>query len=444
MTRLRALFPALLAAAASACAAPRAGAGWVAEFAFDDPGLGRQRTELLLSVEEGAPLSGGSRFGALSAVTGSGWVRAYEWAAPRHGSLVEIAESEPVREGAPLRLALASPLGELALRGTWSRAGFHGRWSGEVGAGPFAWTPLEPGAALGPLEDYPALLDAFVAVLEERCAFPARLADPAWRAELAAARRQAREVVDDFEFVGLVMRLCEPLAPATLCLRGAQRPAGTRVKVAFERDIAVLTPTSIADGVDAIDAAFADARGARALVLDLRGVAGYDLTVGRIVAHLAERAEPAGYMLGRERADGGPLAPEARDRLPRLAGAYNETLYRTTLDLFGAVAGVSEVHPERFAGPVAVLIDRNTRGGVEPVAELLQRTGRAVLVGEPTAGASVDAELVPLPHGWTALVAVATWVTWDGRWMEREPVVPDVKVEPAAALTRALRLLGEA
>jgi carboxyl-terminal processing protease len=90
---------------------------------------------------------------------------------------------------------------------------------------------------------------------------------------------------------------------------------------------------------------------------------------------------------------------------------------------------------------VAVLIDGATRGGVEPVAELLQRTGRATLVGEPTAGASVDAELVPLPGGWTALVPVATWVTWDGRWMERTPVEPDVRVAAASALTRALRLL---
>jgi len=196
--------------------------------------------------------------------------------------------------------------------------------------------------------------------------------------------------------------------------------------------------------VAAIDQAFADARSARALVLDLRGVVGYDITVGRLVAHLAASPAPAGYMLGRKRADEGPLSESTRDLLPRIAGVYNETVYRTTLGLVGAAAAAPEVLPAPFTGPVAVLIDGRTRGGVEPVAELLQRTGRAVLVGEPTAGASVDAEMVPLQGGWTALVPVATWVTWDGRWMERTPVEPDVRVDSAAALARALRLFEDA
>jgi hypothetical protein len=431
----------LLAAALpwlAACAGARPGEPWVAEFAFDDPGLGRQRTALALEVEEGQALAGGSRFGAMSAVTGSGLVGVYERVDPGHGSLVEIDASGPVREGEVLELSLSSPLGELHLRGTWSRDGYRGRWTGEQGAGAFAWTPR---TGEGRLDEYPAVLAAFVDALEQRCAFPARLADPAWRAQLAEARERAVHVADDFEFVGLVLRLCEPIAPSCVCLRQAHRPESTRVKVAFEKDVAVLTPTSIADGVDAIDQAFADARGARALVLDLRGVVGYDLTVGRLVAHLASSSEPAGYMLGRKRADDGPLSETTRDLLPRLAGVYNESVYRTTLGVVGAAAAVTEVVDEPFTGPVAVLIDRATRGGVEPVAELLQRTGRATLVGEPTAGASVDAELVPLPGGWTALVPVATWVTWDGRWMERTPVEPDVRVAAASALTRALRLL---
>jgi hypothetical protein len=439
-------FPAWLVLAGvlmAACAGTRPGKPWVAEFAFDDPGFGRPRAALWLEIEEGAALAGGSRRGALSAVTGQTLVRSYELFHPSHGSLVEVVESSPVVQGEPLVVELATPLGKLRLRGGFQASLYRGRWSGSLGGGAFAWRPRSLGRdPREPLEDYPALLDAFVAELERRFVFPARLARPAWRAELAAARERAAFLCDDFEFIGLVQRLCEPLGPSTLCLPAAAKPAATRVKLAFEGDVGVLRLAPIADGVAAIDAAFADAAGARALVLDLRGSTGYDPSVGRLAAHLAERSEPVGYMLGRRHADAGPLDEEDRDALPQVAGVTSETLYRLSLTTHGAAAAVSSVRADRFKGPVVVLIDGGTRGGVEPLVEYLQRSGRARLVGEPTAGGPLDVDFAELPGGWTALVPVATWVTWEGRWMEGVPVEPDVRTNSEGALERALALLG--
>jgi hypothetical protein len=445
------LVPVLLLSAS--CAAARAGEPWIAELSGDDPGVGRQRVLLVLEVEDDGArveLAGGSRRRALSAITGRTLVGLYELVTARHGALVELAGAGGGTALDPLRVRCDAPTGAIELEGVRHGAGFAGRWRGPgLGArsGAFRLMPY-PAPADAPLEDYPALLDAFAVALEDDFAFPARLAEPEWRRELESARARAADVVDDFEFVALVARLCEPLAPSTLCLRGAHKPDDADVELAWAGDVAVIRCGVVRNGTDEIDAAFAAARGARALVLDLRGSVGYDLSPGRLFAYLAPRAEPCGYMLGRGRADGGPLSDEARAKVTVLTGVTGYSLYRKGLAMAGAVgAGVAPLEEGAFAGPVVVLIDGYTRAGLEPVAEYLQRSGRATLYGEPTAGASVDADLIPLKiggqkTGWTAIVPAATWVTWEGRWMERDPVRPDVAVASADALTAALERLA--
>jgi hypothetical protein len=438
----------------AACAAPRTGEPWIAELAGDDPGVGRQRVLLFLDVTrdaDGLSIEGGSRRGALSAVSGSALAGIYERLQPRGGSLVEVAGGGP--SDARVTLAMDTPTGPIVCAGAWVDEGISGRWTGAgLGCTSGSFTLARRGPGQGretPLEDYPTLFDAFFAAVEEAFVFPERLADEDFRAERDAARERAAGVVDDFEFVGLVARLCAPVAPSLVCLRAAERPDDATVELAWAGDVALVRCGPMRAGVEEIDAAFQAAAGARALVLDLRGAVGYDLTPGRIFAYLAPRAEPLGYMLGRGRADSGPLSDEERDRLTVLTGVYSYALYRQGLALTGAVGGaVAPLEEGAFAGPVAVLIDGNTRAGFEPVADHLRRSGRVTLVGAPTAGASVDADVIPLKNaaggrtGWTAIVPAATWVSWDGRWMERTPVEPDVAVPPDEALAAALALLG--
>jgi len=459
---MRFLPPFLLSLVFASCVTARKGEVWVADLAGDDPGVGSQRVLLKLDVDddgERVEVVGGSRRGAMSTITGKMVVGVYEAFTRRHGALVELAGEGAGTEDAPLVLRVDAPTGELIASGVRAGDGFRGRWDGAgLGArsGTFTLVPREPasgepereGDDLEPLEDYAAIFDAFRAELEARFVFPARLADPDVQAELDAARDRAKDVVDDFEFVALVMRACKELAPSTVVLRRAHKPDGAKVALEWRGDVAVIRCGPLFDALEPLDAAFQAAGAAAALVLDLRGSCGYDLTPGRILAYLATEAEPIGYMLGRKRADDGAFSDEARDKLPVLTGTYSYKLYRRALSLAGVAAGGAAPLAEgAFLGPVCVLIDGETRAGVEPIADYLQRSGRATLVGSKTAGASVDAEMVPLEGTeWTAIIPVATWVAWDGTWMERRKIRPDVEVEPEderLALDVALELLAE-
>lgn len=91
--------------------------------------------------------------------------------------------------------------------------------------------------------------------------------------------------------------------------------------------------------------------------------------------------------------------------------------------------------------PLAVLIDGGVNSAAEGLAGALQAQGRAVLIGETTAG-NVEAVLpFCLPDGSQAWIATGVLAplwgpTWEGRGVE-----PDIAVPAAEALEAALRYL---
>lgn len=99
--------------------------------------------------------------------------------------------------------------------------------------------------------------------------------------------------------------------------------------------------------------------------------------------------------------------------------------------------------------PLAVLIDGGTRSGKEVVSRALQRSKRATLVGEHTAGAVVAGQIIPLSDDSLLFLAVQDIVV-NGERLEGVGVKPDVEV-PAGLeyaegrdpqLERALDLLS--
>ena len=438
---------AALALCSAACVAPRTGEVWIGEFRGEDPGLGRQRARLVLELEAGRPPAGGTRTRALGDVSGHPFAWLAAWLDRGGGSLLDLAAQQPWRPGADLGLTLETPAEDVQLEGRVAPGGdaYAGTWHSDGLSGSFDWRAA-PGAP-EVLADYPAILEACLAALEARYVFPARLANPRWRRAVDDARARAGRVRDDVEFVALTHLLFADLGPGVLCLRAAEKPGATAWTLTREGEVAVLDLAYVHAGLEAIDRAFDQARDAAALVIDLRGTVGYDLTAGRLLAHLSTASEPVGYMLGRSRAEDGVLTAAQRDALPLVSGVYSFGLYRATLGLAGVVAARSESFEaeRRFGGPVCLLVDRHTRAAVEPVVEFLQRQGRVLVVGEATAGSALDADLVALEgaaEGWVAVVPVGTWVTWSGRWMEGDPVRPDVEVPPERALEAALALIA--
>lgn len=93
------------------------------------------------------------------------------------------------------------------------------------------------------------------------------------------------------------------------------------------------------------------------------------------------------------------------------------------------------VFPQKnaYAGPVAVLIDSGSASTSEIFASGIQEIGRAVVVGERSAGAALPSVLQKLPTGAIFQYAIGDFKSPRGTLIEGRGVIPDIEVKPSRA-----------
>lgn len=79
--------------------------------------------------------------------------------------------------------------------------------------------------------------------------------------------------------------------------------------------------------------------------------------------------------------------------------------------------------------PIYVLIDAETRSAAELFASILQDSGRAVIVGGPSAGVAEKVNLFSLPDGSRLILATAEYYSPAGRKLSGAGVQPDLRVD---------------
>lgn len=97
----------------------------------------------------------------------------------------------------------------------------------------------------------------------------------------------------------------------------------------------------------------------------------------------------------------------------------------------------------RVRGKVAVLTNRGTASAAELLAAALRDTGRARLVGEPTAGKALVHVPVPLDDGSVLLISVGRLVRMDGSEILNRGLVPDERVPWAGSVHPPLPVPGQ-
>jgi carboxyl-terminal processing protease len=90
--------------------------------------------------------------------------------------------------------------------------------------------------------------------------------------------------------------------------------------------------------------------------------------------------------------------------------------------------GASQLFSARYSGRVALLVGPATASCSEIFAHALRYHGRAVVIGQKTAGAVILARDYPLPDGGRVQVAIEDYIGLDGKRIEGVGVVPDVEV----------------
>lgn len=93
---------------------------------------------------------------------------------------------------------------------------------------------------------------------------------------------------------------------------------------------------------------------------------------------------------------------------------------------------------------VVVLVDGDSRSAAELTPAALQEAGRALVIGEPTAGAVLISQETRLPDGGKLTLSRADFVTAAGVRLEKRGVTPDLPAEAEgdAALLAAIAVLS--
>lgn len=89
------------------------------------------------------------------------------------------------------------------------------------------------------------------------------------------------------------------------------------------------------------------------------------------------------------------------------------------------------------ANDVALLVDGSSRSAAELTPAALQESGRALVVGEHTAGAVLISQDSPLPDGGRLTLSRADYITAGGVRLEKRGVEPDIVVVRTAEERRA-------
>lgn len=197
------------------------------------------------------------------------------------------------------------------------------------------------------------------------------------------------------------------------------------VSVTHVGDVAVVTIRSLEyakSRATAIDKALAEARGAKGIVVDLRGNRGGVDKVGyRVVAGLA----PGQALVGRYRV---LAAPETRARRALWKDLEPQR------DGFSAEQVLTVEGLERaYAGKIAILVDAGCISTCEVVTSAVRADVGAVLLGETTGGSSGAPVSVTLPAS-RGTIQIPTWnlTTVDGKPIEDDGVAPDIEVYATA------------
>lgn len=153
---------------------------------------------------------------------------------------------------------------------------------------------------------------------------------------------------------------------------------------------------------EAVAAAIKDAvkKGAKSIVLDLRGSAGGDLKEGVAVADFFVKSGKIATTVGRK---------------DQVVATYEAKADNDLTDL-----------------PVAVIIDRTSAGASEVVAAAIMENQRGEVVGERTLfGMGVEQQLFPMDDGSALLLTTARHASPTGKIFMADGVVPNVEVKRA-------------
>ena len=180
-----------------------------------------------------------------------------------------------------------------------------------------------------------------------------------------------------------------------------------------------------------IDRGIAALNGCSRLIVDLRGNTGGGIGGLRLMSYLTPGKLEVGYSLTRKRRERGYRREELTrfGRIPSRKGTLFWLAARYALVDKSILVVTEGLGPRRFHGHVVLMVNEHTASAGEMVAAFAEENNLATIVGTKTPGRLLSGGAFKVGHGYILGLPVAGYLTWQGRMLENNGIIPRVSVE---------------
>jgi C-terminal processing protease CtpA/Prc len=180
-----------------------------------------------------------------------------------------------------------------------------------------------------------------------------------------------------------------------------------------------------------IDRGIAALNGCSRLIVDLRGNTGGGIGGLRLMSYLTPGKLEVGYSLTRKRRERGYRREELTrfGRIPSRKGTLFWLAARYALVDKSILVVTEGLGPRRFHGRVVLMVNEHTASAGEMVAAFAEENKLATIVGTKTPGRLLSGGAFKVGHGYILGLPVAGYLTWQGRMLENNGIIPRVSVE---------------
>jgi carboxyl-terminal processing protease len=180
-----------------------------------------------------------------------------------------------------------------------------------------------------------------------------------------------------------------------------------------------------------IDRGIESLHGCTRLIVDLRGNTGGGIGGLRLMSYLSPGKLEVGYSLTRKRRERG-YRPGELTRFGRIPSHKATLIWLAARYAFveKSILVVTEgLGQQRFHGRVVMLVNEHTASAGEMVSAFAEENKLATIVGTKTPGRLLSGSAYKVGYGYILGLPVAAYMTWQGRMLENNGIVPKVSME---------------
>jgi C-terminal processing protease CtpA/Prc len=177
-----------------------------------------------------------------------------------------------------------------------------------------------------------------------------------------------------------------------------------------------------------IDRGIASLNGCSRLIVDLRGNTGGGIGGLRLMSYLTPGKLEVGYSLTRKRRERGYRREELTrfGRIPSRKATLFWLAVRYAFVEKSILVVTEGLGDRRFHGRVVLLVNEHTASAGEMVAAFAEENNLATIVGTKTPGRLLSGGAFRVGHGYILGLPVAAYLTWNGKTLENNGIVPTV------------------